>query len=115
MYDIKQVILVRTDLKMGKGKIAAQTAHASVEAVMKTEKEKVEVWKKQGMKKVVLKVRDLDELMFYKDMAEKRKLKFALITDAGKTQIESGTVTTLAIGPDFSERIDKMTGDLKIL
>ena len=48
-------------------------------------------------------------------MADKEKLVNALIKDAGKTQVESGTITCLAIGPDEEKKIDKITGNLKIL
>ena len=53
---MKQVILVRMDLKMEKGKLATQVAHASVDAVLKSPKDKIEEWTSGGMKKVVLKV-----------------------------------------------------------
>ncbi len=116
--ELKQVILVRTDLKMGKGKIAAQVAHASVEAVLKTLRTKplsLMKWRRQGMKKSVLKVKDEKELLKYKALAKKKKLVNALITDAGRTQIKSGTITCLAIGPDKEETIDEITGNLKLL
>ena len=54
--EYKQAILVRTDLKMAKGKIASQVSHASVDSVLKSDRRKIDLWKKQGMKKVVLKV-----------------------------------------------------------
>ena len=53
---MKQVILVRQDLKLPKGKLSSQVAHASVDAVLKSKKESIDEWKKQGMKKIVLKV-----------------------------------------------------------
>ena len=55
---MKQIILVRQDLKLQKGKMAAQVAHASIEAVLKSDKEKIDGWRVAGMKKVVLKVSD---------------------------------------------------------
>ena len=54
--EFKQVILVRQDLKMPKGKLAAQVAHASVEATLKSGKDKIHTWRYGGMKKVVLKL-----------------------------------------------------------
>ena len=54
--EFKQVILVRQDLKLPKGKMAAQCAHASVEAVFNSDKSKVDAWRDQGQKKIVLKV-----------------------------------------------------------
>lgn len=111
----KQVILVRSDLKLPKGKLAAQSAHASLEAAMKSPRNIVDEWRSDGGKKVVLKVDNLEELRRYKASAEKEKLTVALITDAGHTTVEPGTVTCLGIGPDREEKIDKITGELKIL
>ena len=111
----KQVILVRTDLKMSKGKTATQCSHASVEAVSRSSNDKVNEWKKEGMKKVVLKVKDEKELLRYKQEAEDLGLVTSLITDAGKTEIEAGTVTCLGIGPDKEDKIDRVTGKLKML
>lgn len=112
---MKQVILIRTDLKLGKGKIAAQCSHASVEATMKSKKEIVQNWRRQGMKKVVLKVKDEEELLKFKKLAGQNKIINALITDAGYTQIPKGTKTCLAIGPDEETKIDKITKNLKML
>lgn len=112
---MKQVILVRIDLKLPKGKLATQVAHASVESVLKSDKIKVNEWCSEGMKKVVLKVADLKELLEFKKKADSLKLKTALITDAGKTFFDRPTTTCLAIGPDEEKQIDKITGMLKIL
>ncbi len=115
---MKQVILCRTDLRIGKGKLCAQVAHASLEAalrLMKKDKEKFERWKREGAKKVVLKVKDLEELLHYVKLAEKEGVVTAIIADAGKTQVEPGTVICAAIGPDEDEKIDKITGKLKLL
>jgi PTH2 family peptidyl-tRNA hydrolase len=111
----KQVILVRQDLKLPKGKLAVQTAHASVDCIFKTNKEITKKWKAEGAKKVILKVKDKKELLKYKKEAEKNNLKTALIKDAGKTVLEPGTVTCLGIGPDKEEEIDKVTGKLKMV
>ena len=111
----KQVILVRTDLKMPPGKAHAQVAHASVDATLKSDKKIVEMWKKEGAKKVVLKVKDEKELFKYKQMAEDFGLKTALITDAGHTVLEPGTITCLGIGPDLEEKIDKVSGKLRMV
>lgn len=113
--ELKQAILVRTDLKMGKGKIAAQSSHASVDAVLKSEKNKVEAWKQQGMKKVVLKVSNESQLIDLYEKARHEGLTAVLIVDAGKTQIKQGSVTAAGIGPDVSSRVDKITSKLKIL
>jgi len=109
----KQVILVRNDLKLPKGKLAVQVSHASVGALVKSHKDDIEKWQMEGQKKVVLKVKNLEELLEYKNKAEDLGLVTALIEDAGKTVLKPGTITCLGIGPDKEERIDKVTGNLK--
>ena len=111
----KQVILVREDLKLPKGKMASQVSHASVDAMLKSNKKLVEDWRKSGAGKIVLKVKDEKELFKYKQMAEDFGLKTALIMDAGRTVLEPGTITCLGIGPDEENKIDKITGKLKMM
>ncbi len=113
--ELKQVILVRHDLKMPKGKLAVQCAHASVEAMLKSSKTQINKWKNQGYKKIVLKVKDEKELLEYQKLAKNAKLTTALIRDAGRTVLKPGTITCLGIGPDYEKKIDKVTGNLKIL
>jgi len=111
---MKQIILVRKDLKLSKGKLAIQVAHASTEAVLKSDKKKINEWRTFS-KKVVLEVNDEKDLFNYKKEAEKLNLVTALIKDAGLTEIPPGTITCLAIGPDDEKKIDKITGKLKTL
>lgn len=111
----KQVILVRQDLKLPKGKACAQAAHASVEAVLNSDKKKVQEWRTEGMAKIVLKVKDEKELLFYLRQAKEAGLTASLITDAGRTVIAPGTKTCVGIGPDEEEKIDKITGKLPLL
>lgn len=116
--EYKMVILVRNDVKMGKGKIAAQVAHAAVECALfaeKKDKKAFDAWFNCGQAKVVLKVDSLDELKQYMQEARSNKLTVAMITDAGRTQIEPGTVTCLGIGPAPVSELDKITGELKML
>lgn len=112
---MKQVILVRKDLKLPRGKLAAQAAHASVEAVLKSDSGDVKKWRSEGMAKIVVKVKDVKELIKYFQLAKDEDLVAALITDAGKTVIAPGTKTCVAIGPDDEDIIDKITGDLSLL
>jgi PTH2 family peptidyl-tRNA hydrolase len=112
---LKQVILVRTDLKLPKGKMAAQVAHASVDAVLKSKASLIRNWRSEGMKKIVLKVDDLTELYKFEKVAKELDFVTALITDAGLTTVPAGTTTCLAIGPDAELKLDKLTGNLKIL
>jgi PTH2 family peptidyl-tRNA hydrolase len=112
---LKQVILVRQDLKMPKGKMAVQVAHASVEAASNSGRDAVEEWKQEGMAKVALKVADEKELLEFFDKAKYAKLPVGLIRDAGRTVLEPGTITCLGIGPADENEIDKLTGKLKLV
>lgn len=120
LEEYKQVIVVRTDIKMSKGKLAVQVAHAAVEAVIKClEKavcrDNVAVWRAQGQKKVVVKARSLEELLKIKERAEELGLATALIADAGLTELPPETITALGIGPAPSSILDIVTGSLPLL
>ena len=115
MPSYKQVILIRQDLQLPKGKLAGQVAHASVEAALNSNKKVVDAWRKQGMPKIILKVKDEKELLQYLSQAHDANLVASLIMDAGKTVIAPGTKTCVGIGPDEEEKIDKITGKLPLL
>lgn len=115
---LKQAIVVRTDLKMGKGKCAAQVAHASLSAyldALQTDRNLAEDWVAEGMKKIVLKVKSEEELFQYFQQAKDAGLPTALIRDAGLTQVDSGSPTCFGIGPASAVEIDKIIGKLKLL
>jgi PTH2 family peptidyl-tRNA hydrolase len=112
---MKQIIVVRKDLKMGTGKMCSQTAHASIAAFLKAKKSDKDKWVKTGMKKVVLKVSSEKELMEICKIARDEKMKCEVIRDAGLTQVEPGSITALGIGPADDKKIDKITGKLKLL
>lgn len=115
---IKQVIVVRTDLKMGKGKLAAQVAHASLASteVARTKREGwYDSWNESGQPKVVLKVGSEGELNDLHRRARAAGLPTSLIQDRGLTQLEPGTITCMSIGPAPADLIDKVTGQLKLL
>ncbi len=117
MDEIKQVIVVRTDLDMGKGKIAAQVGHASVlgaEHVRKSHPEWFKEWW-TGQEKVVVKVSGIKELQEIKRHAIDLDLPWSEVSDAGHTQLAPGTTTCISIGPAPENLIDKVTGDLKLL
>jgi PTH2 family peptidyl-tRNA hydrolase len=111
----KQVIVVRTDLKLSKGKIAAQASHAAVSAADRADRKILSKWKNEGQKKVVLKVPDMESLMKIKKSCEKLRIVNAVIIDAGRTELQPGTATCIGIGPDREEKIDKVTGSLPLL
>ena len=116
--DVKQVIVVRKDLKMGKGKTAVQVAHASVCAAEIAKKDNIEIfqkWKAQGQAKIAVKVSSLTELLQVRDRVDHLSLPFFVVEDRGLTQVEPGTTTCLGIGPVFSSKIDRITKELKLL
>ncbi len=110
----KQVILIRQDLKLPKGKAAAQAAHAAVEAALRSDKELVKRWRNEGMAKIVVKVADEKELLAFNQKAKDAGLITTVITDAGRTVVEPGTRTCMAAGPDEEERLDALFGGLKL-
>jgi len=112
---MKQVILVRQDLKLPKGKLATQCAHAAVSCVLKSDKKNISKWVEEGMPKIILKVKDFTELKRYILKARSFSLVTSLIKDAGKTTVKPGTITCFGIGPDEDEIIDKITKELKLI
>ena len=112
---MKQAMIVRTDLKMGKGKIAAQCCHGSIGAYKKTDPQKIKKWENEAYAKVVLKVQNKEDLIALKKLADEKGISSYLVVDAGRTQIPTSSITVLALGPDEDEIIDEVTGDLKLL
>ncbi len=106
-YEYKQAIIIRTDLLMGKGKTAAQAAHAAVTAADKSPY-KTE-WMREGQKKIVLKAASEAELLNLHQEAQRAGLPTAIINDAGPTQITHGTTTCIAIGPAPDKDVDAIT------
>lgn len=113
--DLKQVIAIRKDLSLSRGKTAAQAAHASLKAWKGADAETRSDWEREGAKKVVVEVEDEEQLFRLKEDADRLKLPTALITDRGYTEIEPGTKTALAIGPGEAKKIDKVTGSLSLM
>lgn len=114
----KQTIVIRSDLGMGKGKLAGQTAHASLSAynhVRKANPEIARAWEDEGQKKVVLKVNGESELLDYYNKGKAAGIPCELIRDAGHTQLEPGTLTCFAAGPWDENELDAVFGKLKLL
>ncbi len=117
-FEYKQVIVFRTDVKMGKGKIAAQAGHAAVSAAEEARKRHRiwwEAWLFEGQRKIAVKVKDEKELLELDSAAKDLGLPTALIVDRGLTQVPEGTVTCLGIGPAPESLVDKLTGKLQLL
>lgn len=115
MFDYKQAIVLRADLGLGKGKLVAQGAHASLNSYQRAPAIPKKGWEMGGMKKIVLKVDGEKELLEYYNRCKDAGLKPAIIRDAGHTQIPSGTVTAFGVGPDDESKIDSVLGKLKLL
>jgi PTH2 family peptidyl-tRNA hydrolase len=116
-FSYKQVIVARSDIRMGKGKLAAQVAHAAVGCALDAEKDKPDWfrnWLNEGQAKIVVKVESESRLRELKVVADRLGLPTCLIADRGLTQLEPGTVTCLGVGPGPSDLVDKVTGDLKL-
>ena len=120
--ECKMVLLVRTDLKMGKGKMCAQCCHAAVGVygdILFGKKEQhkkwLNKWEEEACAKIALKVDSEKELLKLQSEANENGLPNYLIMDAGRTQIESGSKTVVAIGPAPAYLIDKVTKHLKLL
>lgn len=134
MSEIKQVIVIRKDLNMRKGKIAAQSAHASLKVILDmmskeillntmqkwslliSERDPIYDWLNGRFTKVVLYVNSEDELRDLYNKAVEKGLPAAFIVDSGFTEFHGNkTATCIAIGPDYSDKIDEITGDLPLL
>jgi PTH2 family peptidyl-tRNA hydrolase len=115
LENMKQVIVVRGDLELSKGKIAAQACHASLAVWKLTDKVSKAKWELGGEKVVVLKCKDLNELMDLKKKAKALRISYAIVKDAGHTEVEPGTITALGLGPDSDMTLDKVTGHLKMI
>jgi len=115
--DMKMVLVVRNDLKMGKGKAAAQCCHATLSAYKQARRKCPEVlrsWECNGQPKVTVKCDTEDELMLLLTQARSLGLVSAVIADAGRTQIAPGSKTVLAVGPGPGVQVDQVTGALKL-
>ena len=117
-FKYKQVIVFRSDLKLSKGKIAAQAGHAAVSSAEEARKRHRgwwDAWLYEGQRKIAVKVKDEDALLELEEAAKELGLPNALIVDRGLTEIPPDTVTCLGIGPAPEGLVDKLTGELPLL
>lgn len=112
---MKQAIVARSDLGMGTGKLAAQVAHASLNAYEEAEVDARDQWRGAGQTKVVLEVDGEDALLELAAQARQANVPVAVVRDAGRTQLDPGTVTAVGIGPAPDTDVDRITGDLSLL
>jgi peptidyl-tRNA hydrolase, PTH2 family len=114
--ETKLTIVVRADLGMGRGKIAAQAAHAAVAAALASiGSADFRAWLRDGQPKVVLRASSEEQLGALAGQASAAGLPVEVIHDAGRTQVTEDTPTCCAIGPASADRIDSITGELPLL
>lgn len=125
--NIKQVIVMRHDLKMRRGKQIAQGAHASMAFLTRRLQSSPSIslndfspsartWISGSFAKVCVRCNSEEELMAIHDKAMEMGLEVHLITDSGRTEFHGKpTRTCLAIGPDDASKIDQVTGHLELL
>jgi PTH2 family peptidyl-tRNA hydrolase len=117
MFELKQVIVLRKDLKMSKGKAAAQASHAAVASALKTNREKkadFEKWWRSGQKKIILAADSEQDLLQLETKLRKTGVIVVKIDDAGRTQLPPNTTTALGIGPYQNKEVDQITSSLKL-
>ncbi len=112
---MKQVIAIRTDIDMSTGKMVAQACHASLGAYRTATDTAADRWEADGAKKAVVTADSKDELEQRFKEAQSQNIPTFLVTDAGETELDPGTVTALGVGPANDETIDSITGDLSLL
>ena len=112
----KMCVLVREDLKMSKGKVLAQVSHTIVDATVKayTQSQLFFKWRADGEKIVILKVPNEKTLMYIMNIAERKGVNYGYTVDAGLTEVLPGTKTVGFVGPNFEDKVDKLTGQLKL-
>jgi len=117
-FEYKLVIVLRTDIKMSKGKMAAQAGHAAVSASEYARKNRPEWWTPwimEGQCKIAVKVKSEQEILELERKARNAKLPAVLIVDRGLTEIPPNTTTCLGIGPAPADKVDAITGKLSLL
>jgi len=112
---LKQAIILRSDIGMSVGKLCVQACHASIGSCENVDFNVLKSWKTEGQKKIVLEVQSRDEIVKLYKKAKDMKIPCFLVKDAGLTELKPGTITALGIGPDNEEKINKITGSLKLL
>ena len=111
-FEYKLMILLRTDLNMSCGKMIAQACHAAVEASDEAKRVNHTSWKKwrdEGGKKVALQVDSLEELDELRERADDLGIVNVTIQDRGLTEVAPGTITAIGLGPERSDKLDRVT------
>lgn len=120
--EVRMVMIIRTDLGMTKGKVAAQCCHAAVSCYRKIASpnlasfniDLLNRWERGGQAKITLKCPSEEALYLLRNQAVEKKINCAIIHDAGRTQIAPNSATVLGIGPAPKVVIDQITSSLKL-
>ena len=114
---MKQIIVMRKDLNMRKGKMVAQGCHASLKASLENlDHPSMKIWLSSAFTKICVSVNSEEELLEVLNKAKEKKLITALITDAGKTEFNGiPTHTCIAVGPATNEELEDVTSHLPLL
>ncbi len=112
---MKQLIVVNEALRLPRGKLGAQVAHAAVGAFLTATPEAQTAWLQAGMPKIVVWVANEAALLELEERARAAGLATFLVRDAGRTVVASGTITCLGLGPAPPEALDPLTGTLRLL
>jgi PTH2 family peptidyl-tRNA hydrolase len=112
---LKQVIVIRKDLNMRKGKMVAQGSHASLMAFLRTDGPIRREWMDKGQTKICVSVDSEEELLKIFEASGRANLPTVIVRDAGHTELEPGTLTAIGIGPAEVDAINEITGKLKLL
>ncbi|EFQ30064.1 peptidyl-tRNA hydrolase PTH2 [Colletotrichum graminicola] len=124
--ECKLVLVVRTDLGMTKGKMAAQASHATLACYKSLSRAAakdpsssaaniLKRWERLGQAKIAVQIKDQDEMLELMGKARSLGVTSEVIADAGRTQIEAGSLTVLGVGPAPRSLVDQITGHLKLL
>jgi len=116
--ECKLVLVVRSDLDMTTGKIAAQCAHATLacyKALSLTNPALLRHWERAGQTKIALRCHSEDEMLLLQAQAQSLNICARSIQDAGRTQIAAGSRTVLGMGPAPARLVNQVTGKLRLL
>ncbi len=115
---LTMVLVTRKDLKLSKGKLAAQCSHAAVECALKAKRDcprKLDAWRENGARKIVVEATNIDALKRLFGEAQAAGIVCYMVRDAGHTEIPAGTVTVVGLGPGSRDSIDSLTGSFGLV
>lgn len=121
--ECRMTLIVRQDLKMGKGKAAAQCSHATLALYKKITNPESEAYNPEmvrrweygnGQAKITLQVKDQEDMDVLFAQAISLGVNCYIVHDAGRTQVEAGSATVLGLGPAPKVVLDQITGGLKL-